>query len=220
MLTLKGLNIDVVEKVGRVRVDAYHEWWSMASMQESARKLYPSGVTWSDAFWRTLWMDVDFRTRSRADERALRLHNLWWWAEMLRHSKTNIDQGKVPIDQGTATTLREDEELLNALTTLHEKALIPLLSGHIASCSEGRTFFLSKQGYMGMAPGNACAGDNICILYGGRVPYLLRKVRVDLDSTPHRWEFLGDAYVHGLMDGEAMESIGDYMLDSRDFSLI
>ena len=45
-------------------------------------------------------------------------------------------------------------------------------------------------------------GGVVAILTGGRVPIILR---------PHNdyFEVVGDAYVHGIMDSEAMEGIGD-----------
>jgi hypothetical protein len=39
--------------------------------------------------------------------------------------------------------------------------------------------------------------DLICVLYGGDVPYVLR-------PNGDRFYFVGDCYVHGLMDGEGV----------------
>ena len=44
--------------------------------------------------------------------------------------------------------------------------------------------------------------DIICILYGCSVPVVLRKQEVEGESF---WELVGECYVHGMMDGEAME---------------
>ena len=39
-------------------------------------------------------------------------------------------------------------------------------------------------------------GDEVCILFGGAVPYVLRSTG-DADDS---WTFIGDAYVDGIMD--------------------
>lgn len=61
-----------------------------------------------------------------------------------------------------------------------------------------RRAFRTEGGYVGLAPRFADVGDKIAILKGGRVAYALRPV-----ST--RWRLLGDAYVHGVMRGEAFK---------------
>ena len=61
-----------------------------------------------------------------------------------------------------------------------------------------RRIFRTEGGYVGLAPCLADVGDKIAILKGGRVAYALRPV-----ST--RWRLLGDAYVHGIMRGEAFK---------------
>lgn len=53
----------------------------------------------------------------------------------------------------------------------------------------------------GLTSAEAQTGDMICILFGCSVPVLLRPRPV---STPTTYEFLGECYVHGIMDGEAM----------------
>jgi hypothetical protein len=44
-------------------------------------------------------------------------------------------------------------------------------------------------------------GDIICILFGCSVPIVLREYRTEND---HYFEFIGEAYIHGMMDGEAV----------------
>ena len=71
-----------------------------------------------------------------------------------------------------------------------------------------RGFFLSKQGYMGVARYDVKKGDRICILHGGQVPFVLRQ-------EGSHYEFKGECYVHGLMDGEGMR----YPKIWQDFAL-
>ncbi|KAK3346001.1 heterokaryon incompatibility protein-domain-containing protein [Lasiosphaeria hispida] len=60
-----------------------------------------------------------------------------------------------------------------------------------------RNWFISEDGFMGLVPELARAGDVIVHLFGGRPLYVLRQ-----KEEGGRWGFLGEAYVFGLMDGE------------------
>ena len=56
----------------------------------------------------------------------------------------------------------------------------------------------------GLGPEESETGDIVCVLYGCSVPVVLRvaeKQRVD-GKVLH--EVVGEAYVHGIMDGEFM----------------
>lgn len=64
-------------------------------------------------------------------------------------------------------------------------------------CLIGWRFVITKKGLFSMAPPIAKAGDNICILDGGVVPFTLRK-SVEFRG---RFELVGECYIHGLMNG-------------------
>lgn len=53
----------------------------------------------------------------------------------------------------------------------------------------------------GLAPESAKTRDLICILLGCSVPVILREHRV---SSDHYFELIGEAYISGMMDGEAL----------------
>jgi hypothetical protein len=59
--------------------------------------------------------------------------------------------------------------------------------------------FLSDSSYVGLCPKLSEVGDGIYIPLGAHVPYILRK----LDDGVHL--LVGEAYVHGIMDGEIFE---------------
>jgi hypothetical protein len=46
-------------------------------------------------------------------------------------------------------------------------------------------------------------GDMVCIIFGCSVPVVLRKVSAGGGGS--HYEFIGECYVHGMMDGEALE---------------
>ncbi|RYO98467.1 hypothetical protein DL763_002203 [Monosporascus cannonballus] len=53
--------------------------------------------------------------------------------------------------------------------------------------------------YAGIVPGQAKADDSIFIANGGKVPFVLRKVK----DTPY-YRLIGECYIHGIMYGEAV----------------
>ena len=66
----------------------------------------------------------------------------------------------------------------------------------VRACLE-RRFFITQSGYMGVGPEAMRDGDCVVILFGGKVPYILRR-------AGSRWRFVGDAYVPVLMEGQAV----------------
>jgi hypothetical protein len=63
----------------------------------------------------------------------------------------------------------------------------------------GRTFLITEKGYYGLGPRITKPGDLCCVLFGADVPFILRKV-----DGAEKYKLVGEAYIHGLMDGEAM----------------
>lgn len=65
-----------------------------------------------------------------------------------------------------------------------------------------RTFdarpFLAEEGLVGLCPMEAEAGDLVVVLFGGNVPFILRK------REESGYEVVGEAYVYGVMDGEGL----------------
>jgi hypothetical protein len=77
--------------------------------------------------------------------------------------------------------------------------------------SMNRRFAVTDKGYIGWVPANAQKGDVVALFPGGNVPYVLRPVSqpdsaqnsMSSATRNRRYEFLGDAYIHGIMHGEA-----------------
>jgi hypothetical protein len=79
----------------------------------------------------------------------------------------------------------------------------------VDSVSLNRRFFITQSGRMGLGPGSIRKGDEVCILLGGSVPFILRKIkRAELDTqrvglvTANTVEYhtlIGEAYCDGLM---------------------
>lgn len=81
----------------------------------------------------------------------------------------------------------------------------------IAGNAMARRFCSTVEGRLGCVPVSAKVGDDICILFGRDVPCVIR-------ARGHgSYGFVGQCYVHGIMDGEVMDTEG---VESREFDLV
>lgn len=81
----------------------------------------------------------------------------------------------------------------------------------VARCID-RSFILTRRGRMGLAVRGVMEGDIVFIARGGKSPYVVRK-RKDWGYT-----FVGEAYVHGVMDGEGVtEAVRDNLFAVKIF---
>jgi hypothetical protein len=78
--------------------------------------------------------------------------------------------------------------------TRYTSALTPLLH---------RRLFFTSSGQLGLGPANMISGDVVVVLFGGKVPFVLRQV--DAGSDGAQWRLVGECYVFGIMDGEMVE---------------
>ncbi|KAK3367256.1 heterokaryon incompatibility protein-domain-containing protein [Lasiosphaeria ovina] len=73
-----------------------------------------------------------------------------------------------------------------------------------AACAH-RRLLVTRRGFMGLAPWNAAVGDRVCVLRGGRTMFLLREG----GSGEKRHRLVGEAFVYGVMGGEAVTLAGE-----------
>ncbi|SCN99248.1 related to heterokaryon incompatibility protein (het-6OR allele) [Fusarium fujikuroi] len=72
----------------------------------------------------------------------------------------------------------------------------------IYSCYTVYQIAKTEKGMLGLVPLLAEAGDQICVLNGGAVPFVLRKGKRLRSGR----RLVGECYIHGLMNGEAIQS--------------
>lgn len=77
----------------------------------------------------------------------------------------------------------------------------------------GRALFATENGHLGCGPGDVAVGDVVCVLYGGRTLYVLRKEKDD-------YRFVGEAYVHDCMDGQIFEMLDQKLVMEEEFSIL
>ncbi|UPX15746.1 uncharacterized protein EKO05_0006185 [Ascochyta rabiei] len=98
------------------------------------------------------------------------------------------------------------QEMIDFLGFLESEDSAPIETDLIrlsyAACfpSHDRMFAITKGGRFCLVPRTAKDGDLVCIPHGSRVPYIFRQ-----DKWGGSYQNIGEAFVHGLMHGEAGE---------------
>ena len=62
-------------------------------------------------------------------------------------------------------------------------------------------FFNTEEDYIGLAPEFTSPGDIVCVFLGCYVPIILRPTHA---SSKKQYRVVGQCYIHGLMNGEAI----------------
>ena len=105
-----------------------------------------------------------------------------------------------------STDLSRCLEFLRFMTAADRRELWSTDMEHILldveSGTRGRTMFRTKNGLLGVGPAKCQPGDQVIVLLGGNMPYIVRKAPSRLSRDC--FTILGDSYVHGIMDGEAL----------------
>lgn len=73
---------------------------------------------------------------------------------------------------------------------------------HVHTTCHARRLAITTRGYMALVNCQAEIGDKLFVLYGGAMIYVLR-------PRGDAYILVGECYVHGIMDGEAMELLRD-----------
>lgn len=171
----------------------WHEWRQVAGADKGWYMPYMSRCSIGEAFWRTLARDCDYDF-SQSTLRRLSPLDLTkfvnWWED---YCATDSADSEPQLQKGFGDDDRKEN--------------LRLLKTHIAHINAGKRLFKSRRGYIGTVPETALPGDLICVVVGGRVPLVLRLMEMSdemRNSEDRRYTFVGDCYVHGIMDGEAM----------------
>ena len=69
----------------------------------------------------------------------------------------------------------------------------------------GRHLFVTQNGLLGIATGSAEAGDILAVLFGGSMPFILRKI----EHSEKRYKLVGYAIVHGMREGQGIKAMNE-----------
>ena len=95
------------------------------------------------------------------------------------------------------------ENVGTPLTKAHD-ALVNKFMQRVQEVVLNRRLIKTKRGRLGLAPYRAKKEDAVGILFGCSVPVLLRQ-HEDADTLEGYFKIIGECYIHGIMDGQAVE---------------
>ena len=86
-------------------------------------------------------------------------------------------------------------------TNVYENPLLEMagLYARLMKRLYARRPFITKTGYVGLAPSNIAEGDVVYVILGAVQPYVLRL------GAEGRFSLVGECYMHGIMHGELMQ---------------
>jgi hypothetical protein len=165
-----------------------------AHFRALGQQKYCTGQSLEEALWRTSIGDND--------ELAVPAHSRIMLAfEAHKAAHMYHTYGETPQLDRDFSHLRSlsDVELL-----MHFQKLSELLSRR----AQGRKLAVTRKGYLVLVPDRAEEGDAVVVMKGARVPYVLRGMEREgqrEEKTERGFELVGEAYVHGYMDGLVFE---------------
>ncbi|KAF7509917.1 hypothetical protein GJ744_007231 [Endocarpon pusillum] len=204
-LMLKGKRIDAVKRIARTQypgqllrlpdgkldmenVERQREWLrecvdiAIEDHAADEKALSPSFRYWES-----------IRTWGMSDERWPRFWRTMIWGHTLTGVKANILYGSWFRSYGAYINANLEDVKVSSRRSIAED----LIETSFVISLLYRKFCSTRNGSIGWLPRGAQVGDVICVLYGGKVPFVLR-------PRDGGYEFVGDAYVYGMMDGEAL----------------
>lgn len=203
-ITANGFLFDTVKSVSDGFNGNFYDPDSFGHWVDSTRPLRENLVYQKplEAMIRTTCSDMMYSGEfSRISDHHYVLLDLWW-GELRRLYSTN--RARPP----GIPPMQTDYPNLSAFTT----ETIPSIREPISTSALGRDIVVTVKGYLGLAPKGCQSGDKVAVMAGGAVPIILRKVAVEeredqslsLEvAADASYEVIGDAYVHGIMDGQA-----------------
>lgn len=86
----------------------------------------------------------------------------------------------------------------------HAQAMVKSFLDAVRETLTGRRLVQTDTGYLALASEQCMVGDHVCVLLGGAMPFMLRQSSA---HPPEHFELIGEAYVHGAMNGEALKRL-------------
>jgi len=196
ILTLKGFHFDnmgeIFEFGGKEELGfILASWKKMTRIGSAPHRPYVVGPgDFFNAFWRTLIANHGFEANERGDYK--------------------VDVVEAPEEErDIAKIIFRLKDIPNGISKEH---YLEPFAARMRSKTLFRRMILTKKGYLGLVPAETEKGDLVCILLGGDMPFILR-------PEGSYYKVVGEAYIHGIMDGEVFDIAQAGLVSLQDFSL-
>ncbi|KAJ9666987.1 hypothetical protein H2201_002820 [Coniosporium apollinis] len=231
-------HVNLRDAVTESLVHAVRVLWSFVN--ENLSRPYPTGEYILDVYISTLVCNLDkyheyeepLDTHSPGNLIPQPTHN----ADMPPPSRS-VGSNRGSSTSSSAPTAQAETSRAMGPTSVYAipedpqiRALAPDSNSHYfgilaSSFCYNRTFFVTEKGYLGLGPKLTQVGDQVVLLAGGRVPFILSigpdegepEAEADTETKDpgsvggdgranHPWfNLIGECYVHGIMYGSAWE---------------
>jgi len=239
ILDVEGVWVDDIISIGDISrhtqisdtVAIIRQWNLMAKEPEAIHSDYPSGGTYKEAFWRTLLGDIihtghasdkhlqnnekPYRRAKSSDFEAFEAWRLWsrcisrdTWGRTATFSQRDLDEG---------------------ISSIHYA---------LKTATASRRFFITRKGYIGIGPKSTGPGDGLYVVKNSKVPFIVRPdsergcgdmscitfAGTDIEAKDVERtclgvhdcrRLIGDCFVYGLMDGEALRQLDSQSPNDR-----
>jgi len=215
LIQLAGVQIDIVQNVAQEAHFAHLigspsslTWaaWEKLVMKEWGPLVYPTKASRREAFWRTMIAGLTHQTQRDASDLGQQFEQ--WWnqaAERTHHLQDDEQQDE---------SFKYPTDFRDWLSKLY------------FTIRPNSRLFLTQRGFIGLTCEHTVPGDKVCLLWGGRFPFLLREQASESDSKTKNTSVVrnhalvgGEAYVHGLAD-QAFKIVEDEGISEQVFHLI
>jgi hypothetical protein len=234
-LPVKGISFDIIDEIAAAYsgiIDEHDINSLLTLLLGYPGEKYPTGCTTVEAFWRTLIKDTfckeaasnlardsfqyliaghvgDLQDASEGFEENVNMHEMSILLEKtedtLRRISNKYKNEMIIPDMEAVNHIIEKVGSLDPASEEKKK-----LDRDFDDITESfrvayscRRLFRTKKNYLGIAAESVEKGDAVWVLAGAAVPLVLRPAKLG------RWKLVGEAYVHGIMNGEVAKSMGN-----------
>jgi hypothetical protein len=176
--------------------DLVTDIWSVFPDRNAA---YPTSESIDEVFAQTLTMADTVSLMASQGEEIYHAIDFQHFCVSIYKQTIKIfeEDGRTADIEKLRTEWEGEYRRLEALVGEHTKS--PKFSRDLQVTCRGRQLFGTEKGYIGIGDITLEIGDLVCVLIGGKTPFILRPV------VGGKYRFIGECYVHGIMFGEALE---------------
>jgi hypothetical protein len=191
-LPLKQSSINDWLNEARTKLFWQLDWERISKVREGG--MYYNGETLEDAYWQTLCAGCSDNDREEVKQEFQKFDKDMQSLSFLHRLGASSSRSVVDF-------------LVLSLFVRRYILPIPKSKGwpftERMSFAQGRRTGVLHNGFIGLFPSQSRVDDEVWILDGGKVPYLIRH-----DEVCNTWSLVGETYVHGIMQGEASDDQG------------
>ncbi|KAL7945055.1 heterokaryon incompatibility domain-containing protein [Trichoderma barbatum] len=221
ILEIRGRRCDRVVSVGKIcqgdepneKRKAYCDWFLLAELHQDPSRLYHTGCTYFEAFWKCLCWDMILHLAEVAgvaiSSRSKDTESYDSFVGYSQSSPKSIFNPKGLSQADREAVLRLDPRFQTTEDTKWGQYSQSnfLTEQWINGLTLNTTMFVTDSGYLGLGPPETKVGDEVWCLFGGQMPFVLRPTAKKQEMVSGQGnkvlhQVFGTCYVHGIMDGE------------------